>query len=255
MLKQEIDSLVPSREFSRRGFVKTAVGSGFAAAVLPVTAQTIKTDSEGLTVGEVTIPVGDFKMPAYRAQPAGKTGLPVVLVSFGFTDRPAHELGGDVVIRVDDFPSEEVLDSLGIEDAFELTGLYTGLPIGSKSVDHSGTMPDMIHLYRRAILDEWVETDVSLEALVAHVVIHEIGHHFGLSDDEALKSVTLYPAQILGVADKLGSLEVGKLATLFVADGDPLEPTTRIERVFMQGREVELTDRQTALRDKYLKRQ
>lgn len=78
---------------------------------------------------------------------------------------------------------------------------------------------------------------------------------FGLSDDEALKAVTLYPAQILGVADKLGSLEVGKLATLFVADGDPLEPTTRIERVFMQGREVELVDRQTALRDKYLKRQ
>jgi imidazolonepropionase-like amidohydrolase len=78
---------------------------------------------------------------------------------------------------------------------------------------------------------------------------------FGLSDDEALKAVTLYPAQILGVADRLGSLEVGKLATLFVADGDPLEPSTRIERVFMQGREVELADRQTALRDKYLKRQ
>lgn len=78
---------------------------------------------------------------------------------------------------------------------------------------------------------------------------------FGLSDDEALKAVTLYPAQILGIADKLGSLEVGKLATLFVADGNPMEPTTRIERVFMQGREVELTDRQTALRDKYLKRQ
>ena len=78
---------------------------------------------------------------------------------------------------------------------------------------------------------------------------------FGLSDDDALKAVTLYPAQILGVADRLGSLEVGKLANLFVADGDPLEPTTRIERVFMQGREVELTDRQTALRDKYLRRQ
>lgn len=78
---------------------------------------------------------------------------------------------------------------------------------------------------------------------------------FGLSDDEALKAVTLYPAQILGVADRLGSLEVGKLATLFVADGDPLEPSTRIERVFIQGREVELSDRQTSLRDKYLKRQ
>lgn len=77
---------------------------------------------------------------------------------------------------------------------------------------------------------------------------------FGLSDDEALKSVTLYPAQILGVADKLGSLEVGKLANLFVSDGSPLEPTTRIERVFMQGREVALSDRQTALRDKYLQR-
>ena len=80
MLQQELDSLLPSRDLSRRGFVKTAVGSGFAAAVLPVTAQTIKTDSEGLSVGEVTIPVGDFKMPAYSARPAGKTGLPVILV-------------------------------------------------------------------------------------------------------------------------------------------------------------------------------
>lgn len=77
---------------------------------------------------------------------------------------------------------------------------------------------------------------------------------FGLSDDEALKAVTLYPAQILGIADQLGSLEVGKLANLFVADGDPLESSTRIERVFIQGREVEVSDRQTRLRDKYLQR-
>jgi len=80
MLQQEIDSLASSRDFSRRRFVQATVGSGFAAAVLPVTAQTIKTDSEGLSAGEVTIPVADFKMPAYRAMPAGKTGLPVVLV-------------------------------------------------------------------------------------------------------------------------------------------------------------------------------
>jgi len=80
MLKQDLDSLTPTRNFDRRSFVKTAVGSGFAAAVLPVTAQTIKTDSDGLTVGEVTVTVGDFKMPVYRAQPAGKTNLPVVLV-------------------------------------------------------------------------------------------------------------------------------------------------------------------------------
>ena len=80
MPTREIDSLTPTRDFSRRGFIATTVGSGFAAAVLPVTAQTVKTTSDGLTAGEVTIAVGDFKMPAYRAQPAGKTGLPVVLV-------------------------------------------------------------------------------------------------------------------------------------------------------------------------------
>ena len=91
---------------------------------------------------------------------------------------------GDIVLKVEELADDATLDEMGIESPFELTGLYTGLPVGAKSVDHSGTMPDMIHLYRRAILDEWVETGVALEALVAHVVIHEIGHHFGLSDDD-----------------------------------------------------------------------
>ena len=81
MFNQDFDSLVPARAFSRRSFVRTTVGSGFAAAVLPVVAQTtVKTSSEGLEVGEVMIPVGDFKMPAYRAAPKGKTRAPVVLV-------------------------------------------------------------------------------------------------------------------------------------------------------------------------------
>ena len=91
---------------------------------------------------------------------------------------------GNVVLHIEEFADDATLAEMGIENAFELTGLYSGLPIGAKSVDHSGTMPDMIHLYRRAILDEWVETGVTLEALVAHVVIHEVGHHFGLSDDD-----------------------------------------------------------------------
>jgi predicted Zn-dependent protease with MMP-like domain len=91
---------------------------------------------------------------------------------------------GDVVLRIDEFADDETLAEMGIENPFELTGLYRGVPIGEKSVVHSGAMPDMIHLYRRAILDEWVETGVTLEALVSHVVIHEIGHHFGLSDDD-----------------------------------------------------------------------
>jgi carboxymethylenebutenolidase len=95
MLKQEFDTLVPpAAEVSRRAFV----GSSFAAAVLPAMAQTvIKTPSEGLTVGEVTVPVGDFRMPAYRAMPAGRTGLPVVLVVseiFG-----VHEYIADVARR------------------------------------------------------------------------------------------------------------------------------------------------------------
>jgi carboxymethylenebutenolidase len=82
MLIAEFNTLVPEQgNFDRRNFVRAAVGSGFAAAVLPVAAQTVvNTSSQGLVVGEVTIPVGNFKMPAYRAMPAGKTNLPLVLV-------------------------------------------------------------------------------------------------------------------------------------------------------------------------------
>jgi imidazolonepropionase-like amidohydrolase len=73
----------------------------------------------------------------------------------------------------------------------------------------------------------------------------------GLAADEALRAITLYPAQILGVADRLGSLERGKLASFFVTDGDPLDIRTKVERIFIQGRELELTDRQTKLNQKY----
>ena len=99
MLQEEFDTLVPAQGgFNRRAFVRSAVGTGFAAAVLPVMAQTvIKTDSAGLVAGEVTINVGGFKMPAYRAAPAGRTGLPVVLLTseiFG-----VHEHIADVARR------------------------------------------------------------------------------------------------------------------------------------------------------------
>ncbi len=80
MLKPEVESLVPGQTFNRRGFVKTALGSAFAAATLPVMAQAIKTDFAGLNAGEVTIPSGGFSMPAYRAMPEARTRLPVVLV-------------------------------------------------------------------------------------------------------------------------------------------------------------------------------
>lgn len=90
----------------------------------------------------------------------------------------------DVVIRVQDFAEDEVLDEMGIDDPFALTGLYRGRPFGEKSSMESGALPDMIFLYRRPLLDEWIETGVSLEALVGHVLVHEVGHHFGLSDDD-----------------------------------------------------------------------
>jgi carboxymethylenebutenolidase len=98
MVRDDFDLLVPSQGLSRRGFGRTALGAGFAAAVLPVVAQTaIKTDTNGLVAGEVDIPVGSFKMPAYRAAPAGKTQAPVVLVIseiFG-----VHEYIADVARR------------------------------------------------------------------------------------------------------------------------------------------------------------
>jgi predicted Zn-dependent protease with MMP-like domain len=89
-----------------------------------------------------------------------------------------------VVLRVDDFAEEEVLAELGIEDPFELSGLYTGRPIGERSSMVSGELPAMIHLFRRPLLDEWAETGVSLEDLVTHVIVHEAGHHFGFSDED-----------------------------------------------------------------------
>jgi predicted Zn-dependent protease with MMP-like domain len=89
-----------------------------------------------------------------------------------------------VVLRIEEFADEEVLAELGIEDPFDLTGLYTGRPIGERSSMHSGDMPAMIHLFRRPLLDEWADTGVSLEDLVTHVIVHEAGHHFGLSDEE-----------------------------------------------------------------------
>jgi predicted Zn-dependent protease with MMP-like domain len=87
-----------------------------------------------------------------------------------------------VVIRIEDFATDEVLKSLGIDSPFDLMGLYQGVSLDRKSVMDSGREPDMVFLYRRAILDYWAESDETLGSLVTHVLIHEIGHHFGLSD-------------------------------------------------------------------------
>lgn len=87
-----------------------------------------------------------------------------------------------VALRVEEFADDDVLDQFGIEDPFELSGLYTGRPVGEQESMQPGELMPVIHLYRRPLLDEWAERGVSLEALVVHVIVHEIGHHFGLSD-------------------------------------------------------------------------
>jgi len=92
-------------------------------------------------------------------------------------------LCGDVVIHVADFAEDDILSDLGIEDPFELTGLYEGADLLSRSVDDAVREPGHVHLYRQPILAEWIdEADIALDALIRHVLVHEIGHHFGLSD-------------------------------------------------------------------------
>jgi predicted Zn-dependent protease with MMP-like domain len=91
---------------------------------------------------------------------------------------------GEIVLGVDEFADAETLGELGIESEYDLSGIYEGVPLSEKSIDHSGTMPDRIRLFRAPILLEWAERgDETLEHLVTHVLVHEVGHHFGLSDE------------------------------------------------------------------------
>jgi predicted Zn-dependent protease with MMP-like domain len=87
-----------------------------------------------------------------------------------------------VVIRVDDFPTDEVLDELKAQTEFDLLGLFQGVGLPFRSESAPVQMPNMIWLYRRPILDYWAEHDEALGTIIAHVLVHEIGHHFGLSD-------------------------------------------------------------------------
>jgi predicted Zn-dependent protease with MMP-like domain len=91
---------------------------------------------------------------------------------------------GGVVVRVDDFPDATTEKEMGLETPFDLLGLYRGVPIGDKGTGYTAHDVDMIFLYRRPLLDYWCETEEDLPGLIRHVMIHEIGHHFGLSDDD-----------------------------------------------------------------------
>ena len=95
---------------------------------------------------------------------------------------------GSVLLRVEDFPDAEVMAAMELESEWEILGLYQGRHVGMKGDEPSGAMPDMIFLYRRPLLDEWCQNDDSLEAIVTHVLVHEVAHHFGLSD-EAIEAI------------------------------------------------------------------
>jgi predicted Zn-dependent protease with MMP-like domain len=109
-----------------------------------------------------------------------------VLAAEAYRRLPAkfRALCDGLVIQVDDFPTDEVLDHMEIEDAFGLMGLFQGVGLPFRSDGAPGQMPNMVWLYRRPILDYWAENEDSLGAIITHVLVHEIGHHFGLSDGD-----------------------------------------------------------------------
>jgi len=97
---------------------------------------------------------------------------------------PFRESLSDIVLLVEEITAAETARSLGLRDPMQLSGLYQGVPLNLQSVTQSGTLPERVTLYRRPILAEWQSTRFSLEQIVSHIVIHEIGHHFGFSDDD-----------------------------------------------------------------------
>jgi predicted Zn-dependent protease with MMP-like domain len=97
---------------------------------------------------------------------------------------PFAESLGDIVLMIEPVADPDTARSVGLDHPMHLSGLYQGIPLNHRSVEHSGTLPERITLYSRPILAEWRSSGVSLERLVSHIVIHEVGHHFGFSDDE-----------------------------------------------------------------------
>ncbi|HET9335586.1 MAG TPA: metallopeptidase family protein [Sphingomicrobium sp.] len=89
-----------------------------------------------------------------------------------------------IVLQVDEYADDELLAEMGIEHPLDLTGVYEGIPIGQRSVETSGTLPDRIRLFRQPILAEWCEDGEEFNHLIRHILIHEVGHHFGLSDED-----------------------------------------------------------------------
>jgi len=89
-----------------------------------------------------------------------------------------------VVVRVEDFPTDDVLEELKADSEFDILGLFQGIGLAQAGLEVTGRMPNMVFLYRRPILDYWAANEETLGHILTHVLVHEIGHHFGLSDDD-----------------------------------------------------------------------
>jgi predicted Zn-dependent protease with MMP-like domain len=123
-------------------------------------------------------------MPLYSTPPSIADCEDLARRAFADLPETFRRFVGDVVIRVVDFPDAETEEEMELETPFDLLGLYRGVDMGSKSVSFTPQDVDLIFLYRRPLLDFWVETGEDLEHLIRHVLVHEIGHHFGLSDED-----------------------------------------------------------------------
>ena len=124
---------------------------------------------------------------------ADSTALPIAPPTLADIDRlaraalaslpePFRRFTTGVILRIEEFPDDEVLAQMELESPFDILGLYQGIAIDRKLESPSGALPDMVFLYRRPILDYWCESGEDLRHVVRHVLVHEIGHHFGLSD-------------------------------------------------------------------------
>jgi predicted Zn-dependent protease with MMP-like domain len=125
--------------------------------------------------------------PAERLHGRTPTEADIATIARRTLDRlpsPFAESLGDIVLLVEPVADLATARSVGLDHPMDLSGLYQGIPLNHRSVEHSGTLPEQITLYSRSILAEWRSTRVSLEQLVTHIVIHEVGHHFGFSDDD-----------------------------------------------------------------------
>jgi predicted Zn-dependent protease with MMP-like domain len=108
----------------------------------------------------------------------------LALETYAHLPEQFRTLTGEIIIQIAEFPTDEIMDDLSLESPFDLLGLFEGRGIAERWNPQTGEGPNRVTLYRRAILDYWAENDETLGSIVNHVLIHEIGHHFGLSDDD-----------------------------------------------------------------------